>query len=158
MLSLLVSLSAPFCAWTVLWRGKLRSHRGRGRGEKRSATVKAVHSCWAAVKGVHYVNSRKSSLYQSISILFFCEGTCKVGGGGQLLNVSLNPKYRAKQSLNDFCPFDDMLFCKFCQNTVDWKSVDWSKDYLWSKVSVKSAAAANVSQAAIKWTVSVCSF
>lgn len=32
----------------------------------------------------------------------------------------------------------DMLFCKFCQNNIDWKHVDTYKDHLQSKKYVKN--------------------
>lgn len=31
------------------------------------------------------------------------------------------PKYRAKQFPNSFDASADMLYCKFCQHSVDWK-------------------------------------
>ncbi len=46
----------------------------------------------------------------------------------------------------------DLLFCKLCQHTIDWKCVDTCKDHLRSKDHVKNkekhcAAAANASWA-----------
>ncbi len=58
----------------------------------------------------------------------------------KLRNLSLILKYRAEQFPNDFYVSGDLLFCKFCQHTVDWQHVDTCKDLLQSKVHVKNKA------------------
>ncbi len=70
----------------------------------------------------------------------------------KLQNSPLPPKNRAEQFPNDLYVSGDMLFCKFCQRTVDWKHEDMCKDHLWSKAHTKNkekhcAAAANTSRA-----------
>lgn len=46
--------------------------------------------------------------------------------------------YRAERFPSDFYASGDLLFCKFCQNNVDWKHADACKGHLWSLAYVKN--------------------
>lgn len=51
----------------------------------------------------------------------------------KLRNLLLRQKHRAERFLKDFYTSGEMLFCKFCQQNVDWKHVDTYKEHLRSK-------------------------
>lgn len=56
----------------------------------------------------------------------------------KLRNSALSPKYRAEQYPNDYYVSGEMLFCKFCQHTVDWKRKNTCDDHLLSKAHMKN--------------------
>lgn len=51
----------------------------------------------------------------------------------KLQNLLLTPENRAEQFPADFCLSADVLFCKLCQQNVEWKGVDMYKDHLGPK-------------------------
>nr|XP_057913311.1 uncharacterized protein LOC131107370 [Doryrhamphus excisus] len=55
----------------------------------------------------------------------------------KLRNTTLTPKYRAEQYPGDFYVSGDMLFCTFCQHSVDWKRKNTCDDHLLSKSHLK---------------------
>ena len=59
----------------------------------------------------------------------------------KLRNLTLTPQYRAKQFPNDLCVVcvsGELLFCKFCQHSVDWKCKNTCNDPVLSKSHVRN--------------------
>nr|XP_055073537.1 CGG triplet repeat-binding protein 1-like [Misgurnus anguillicaudatus] len=61
-----------------------------------------------------------------------------ISSAKKLRNATLSPQFRAEQFPHDFYVTGELLFCKFCQHSIDWKRKDTCTDHLLSKTHMKN--------------------
>lgn len=124
MVEHLILRKLALCDWYLTWYSVLGTKRECFSGESISW---GLPISWIACKSLH--QHCRFPPKQCMDV--------KASNIGKKLQNLANTKHRAIHFLNKFYLSGNVLFCKFCQNNVDFKHVCMCKHHLWCKAWVK---------------------